>query len=290
MLTGLFGQTGSLAFILKPGISMYLGIATGLVWLICIWSFMITYNAHSKTGSINPISLVISIVGLFGVGGLMVYGSKLTDIRGPLIYGAWTGITALIFTIVFLIGWAIKTLIQNGKKKVDEVDAVIESPQRTSELLQAQNRQLEQHVSQSLQRNNPQNMRQSVGLGNQQNMRQSGGLGRAPQQNQNSYGQQQQNPYGQQQQQYRPQQSQNSYGQQQQNLYGQQQYMPQQSQNPYQQQQNSYGQQQYRQPQNQNPYQQGYTNGQQQPYQQRGYGTGRIDETGHSKKSGFIGR
>lgn len=295
------GASGSLSWILKPGMSMYLGLGTSICWLLFLCSVFKAWDGF-RNGKFKVGATVICILGFFGTVGCMIYGGNIAEVRGPLIYAIWAILSCLAVTLVTLVVKMIAHVISNGRTKGEEsVDIISDSRQ----LIQDSRYEKEKLET---------NLRESGKLGTQ--MRRANALGYDTQQQQNPYATQQnpymnqptpQNPYGNQ-----PRQQQNPYGNQQrpqqQNPYGNQ---PRPQQNPYgnqprPQQQNPYGNQP-RQQQNpygnqQRPQQNLYGNQPRQqqsygmpqrpksPYEQQHYGTGSIDLTGHSKKSGFIGK
>ena len=300
------GASGSLSWILKPGMSMYLGLGTSVCWLIFLCSVFKAWDGF-RNGKFRIGATVACILGFFGTVGCMIYGGNIPEVRGPLIYAIWAILSCLAMTLITLFVKFIMHIVSNGKSKSDETVEIVQESRRLMMNNQYEREKLETNLresgrlasqagysNQQSQYGNQQAQPQQNPYGNQQQQPQQNPYGNRPQQN--PYGNQQQHPYGNRQ----PQPQQNPYGNQkpQQNSYGNRQnpYGNQQHQNPYgnrqpQQQQNPYGN---RQPQQQNPYGNQQTPQRPQrpnsPYDQQHYGTGSIDITGRSKKSGFIGK
>lgn len=290
---------GSLTWIVKPGLAMYLGIATLIPYLLFLCG-LFPFIDSIKNRVLNLGATISTFIGFFGTLALSLYGGTIAEVRGPLIYCIWAIISCLVATFVFFVVKGVIHLIRNGRSKGEVVEEVVQSSRLIAEKprreqLDKLNTTLRESGQLRVQNQNPNRQGQSG-----QNPYHQGGQGGQNPYRQNPNGQGGQNPYRQNPNNPSSQGGQNPYRQNQ-NPYRQNPNNPnsQGGQNLYRQNQNLYrqgGQNPYRQnpqrPQRpQNPYGQNQNQGNgRNPYQQGGYGTGAIDVTGHSKKSGFIGK
>ncbi len=270
------GTSGALAWIMKPGMAMYLGIAMIIPWFLFITSLSPIINGY-RNGEWSIGAFIRFALGLFGLFALGYYGSHIAEVRGPLIFMIWSAIVCIGFLAIYSVFSIFRSLIHNGKSRKSET-VVVEVPQNRvnqsgEDEVQRLSARLQPDYMQGNLRPNP--VRQSRALQDTPAPQRSGYQGQ-PQRVQ--YQGPAQNPYQRppQQQQYGRQPQQSPYQrpvQQPQRPVQQQQYGRQPQPQP------QYRRQQYgRQPQQpQNPYQ-GHPQNQRQPYNQTGYGTGSLDE------------